>query len=75
MLSTMALALHLGQLNVVYLKGSILGPLFFLIYINDLCNASNVIDLVLFADDTNLFFFVILLTKSHFLLEEHSYFA
>ena len=66
MLSTMALALHLGQLNVVYLKGSILGPLFFLIYINDLCNASNVIDLVLFADDTNLFFFVILLTKSHF---------
>ena len=37
-------------------QGSILGPLFFLIYINDLCNASNVIDLVLFADDTNLFF-------------------
>ena len=30
--------------------------MFFLIYINDLCNASNVIDLVLFADNTNLFF-------------------
>ena len=25
-------------------------------YINDLSNASNIIDLVLFADDTNLFF-------------------
>ena len=37
-------------------QGSILGLLFFLIYINDLCNASDVIDLVLFADDTNLFF-------------------
>ncbi|MCV6638136.1 reverse transcriptase domain-containing protein, partial [Candidatus Albibeggiatoa sp. nov. NOAA] len=37
-------------------QGSILGPLFFLIYINDLCNGSNVIALVLFADDTNLFF-------------------
>ena len=35
---------------------SVLGPLFFLIYINDICHLSNLYDLVLFADDTNLFF-------------------
>ena len=37
-------------------QGSVLGPLFFLIYINDICHLSNLYDLVLFADDTNLFF-------------------
>ena len=37
-------------------QGSILGPLFFLIYINDLWNVSNIFKLVLFADDTSLFF-------------------
>ena len=33
-----------------------LGPLLFLIYINDLCNCTNSLDLHLFADDSNLFF-------------------
>ena len=36
-------------------QGSILGPLFFLLYINDLNNISAGIELILFADDTNLF--------------------
>ena len=37
-------------------QGSLLGPLLFLLYINDLCNVSKVVDFILFADDTNIFF-------------------
>ena len=37
-------------------QGSILGPLLFLLYINGLCNVSKVVDFILFADDTNIFF-------------------
>lgn len=36
--------------------GSILGPLLFLIYINDLSNVSNQLSKILFADNTSLFF-------------------
>ena len=37
-------------------QGSILGPLLFILYINDISNFSSIIDIILFADDTNIFF-------------------
>ena len=36
-------------------QGSVLGPLLFLVYINDICNASELVSPKLFADDTNIF--------------------
>ena len=37
-------------------QGFVLGPLLFLLYINDFSNCSGVLDLHLFADDANLFY-------------------
>ena len=37
-------------------QGSILGPKLFILYINDICNVSKLLELILFADDTNSFY-------------------
>ena len=34
---------------------SILGPLLFLLYINDICGSSRLLRFILYADDTNIF--------------------
>src|SRR4051812_11698029 len=46
-------SLH-GDINCGVPQGSVLGPLLFLIYVNDICNVISEHNLKLFADDTNL---------------------
>ena len=36
-------------------QGSILGPLLFLLHLNDVCNVSTHLPCILFADDSNIF--------------------
>ena len=47
---------ELRELSCGVPEGSVLGPLLFLIYISDLPNISNKLDIFLFADDTNIYY-------------------
>lgn len=57
-------------------QGSILGPLLFLIYANNLANASRLLSTLVFTDDTNVFVtdknFVSLIAKANM---EHLHFS
>ena len=46
---------NVGNISCGVPQGSILGPLLFLVYVNDMFRVSSILETVLFADDTSLF--------------------